>query len=90
VRSAEVPRQSRKYLPVAGVAAAGGLFAASPALAGVDISSGSGALVRFGGSIPAGARAHVEAVWWAAVLLLGVAVVAAVLRDPWAERARRG
>lgn len=58
-----MPRQSSKYLPVAGVAATGGLFAASPALAGVDVASASGELVRFGGSIPAGARAHVEAVY---------------------------
>lgn len=58
-----MPRQPSKYLPAAGVAAAGGLFAASPALAGVDVASASGELVRFGGSIPAGARAHVEAVY---------------------------
>ena len=36
---------------------------------------------------PAWEAAHLR---WAAVLLLGVVVVAAVLRDPWAERARRG
>lgn len=36
---------------------------------------------------PAWEAAHLR---WTAVLLLGVVVVAAVLRDPWAERARRG
>lgn len=56
-------RPSSRYLPVAGIAAAGALFAASPALAGVDRVQASGELVRFGGSLPAGARAHVTAAY---------------------------
>lgn len=56
-------RTITRYLPHVGIAAAGALFAASPALAGVDRVRSTGELVRYGDLLPAGASAQVEAVY---------------------------
>ena len=52
-----------RHLPVAAVLAAIGLFAASPALAGVDRLSVEGELIRFATVVPENATARVEAVY---------------------------
>jgi superoxide dismutase, Cu-Zn family len=52
-----------RYLPCAAVVAGLGVFAAAPALAGVDRISAEGPLVRYASVVPEGATAHVEAVY---------------------------
>lgn len=59
-----MPRWSTsRHLPVVTVVAALGLFAASPALAGVDRVSSAGTLERYSPAVPPHATARVDAVY---------------------------
>jgi Cu-Zn family superoxide dismutase len=56
-------RRPSRHLPAVAIAAAAGLFAASPALAGPDRVHARGELVRYSHDVPPGATARLDATY---------------------------